>query len=470
MTMVNGLSESQIEQIRSATEDILENVGFRVMHAGALRLARAAGAKVEETSGIVRLPKPLLHELLAQAPSAYRIAGLNGKEQVVGGDSQHCLAIVTDPWVIDYQTQSARRPRLEDIRRHTIIAQGLEDVVAISLMDFPVSDVEGATSNVRAREEHLLHHDKHYYVLPASREGLKQWLEIVEILSQEQGNTKRKLATLGAAVLSPLSISEFNVDILLSACDNGFAVVPTVCPMAGTTAPYSKAASLLLGNAENVFLAALCQMIKPGNPLLYTLGPSVTDMRSGDDLYYTLDKVLWKIAGVQLGQSYGLPVAAECGGTMTYRYDQQNGAEGMLFMLAAQSSKANILAGIGSCYNAIGMSAEMMIIHTAWLAAARFLARGMETDGPRLGVESIRRVGPGGNFLTDDLTLELLRSGEFFSNELLDYSGGEKEPSLLQRAHEKVEEMVSDFQSPLSGKIKEDLRRYFHARCRELEG
>ena len=55
---------------------------------------------------------------------------------------------------------------------------------------------------------------------------------------------------------------------------------------------------------------------------------------------------------------------------MTYRYDQQNGAEGILFMLAAAASKANLLAGIGSTHNAIGMSAEMMLIHTAWLEAA----------------------------------------------------------------------------------------------------
>ena len=127
-------------------------------------------------------------------------------------------------------------------------------------------------------------------------------------------------------------------------------------------------------------------------------------------MYYTLDKVLWKTAAVQLGKAYHMPVAAECGGSMTYRYDQQNGAEGMLFMLGAPTSGAHLLSGIGSTYNAIGMSAEMMLIHTAWLASAQYLRRGIRTDESAARRRKHRRAGPGGNFLMDDLTLRFLRN------------------------------------------------------------
>jgi len=95
---------------------------------------------------------------------------------------------------------------------------------------------------------------------------------------------------------------------------------------------------------------------------------------------------------------------------LTYRYDQQNGMEGMLFMLSAVASDADILAGIGSCYNAVGMSAEMMIVQEEWLKAAQFLRRGLNTDLLAKGLESIRNVGPEGNFLMDDLTTDILNS------------------------------------------------------------
>jgi trimethylamine--corrinoid protein Co-methyltransferase len=191
------------------------------------------------------------------------------------------------------------------------------------------------------------------------------------------------------------------------------------------------------------------------------------DPRNGEDLYYTLDKVLWKAAGVQLGKEYGLPTAAECGGAMSWRCDLQAGAEGVLFMLAAQHSGAHLLSGIGSYCNAVGMSGEMMLVQTAWLKVARFLGAGLDTQ-THLGLESIARVGPGGHFLADDLTLELLRSAEFFDDELFACEGPEAEP-MLARAHRRVEELAADFDSPLPGQVQEELRRFFREEYARLE-
>jgi trimethylamine--corrinoid protein Co-methyltransferase len=425
---------------------------------------------VDEASGLVRLPAPMLRDLVAQVPAQYQIADLFGREFTVSshsppsqGGALGCLAIVTDPWIIDYETQTPRRPCLEDLRRHTIIAQTLEPVVAVSCMDYPVTDVEGPTSNLRAFEEHLKHYSKHIYVLPTSVESFERWLEIGEVLTQERELVGSRLFTIGIPVLSPLRLTETNAELLVRSCEHDFPIVSTVCPMAGTTGPYNQMGTLLLGNAENAFLAAMTQIVRPGQPYLYAQGPSRTEMRSGDDMYYTLDKVLWKLGAAQLGRAYGMPVSSECGGTMTYRYDQQSGAEGMLFMLSAYESGASVLAGIGSCYNAVGMSAEMMIIQTAWLEAARFLGRGIDSQGLGPAVESIKRVGPGGNYLADELTLRTLRRGEFFEQEIFDHTGVYGPyPSLLERAHESVEQMVSDFESPLPGQVREDLNRYFH--------
>jgi len=460
---LRGLSSGQIEQVRAATEDILEDTGFRVEDAEILDRARAEGAKVDGTGARVRIPAPLLRELLDRVPPAYTIASLDGVETRIGGGAQQGTAIVTDPWIIDYATQRPRRPCLDDIRRHTIIAQKLDDVAQVTRMDFPVTDYEDATSSLRALEQHLLHHAKHNLVVPASLESYRQWLDIGKILARGNTLAGSNLFTVAVAIVSPLALVGFNARVLLSACEHGFPVLPTICPMAGTTSPYSIASTLLLANCEAVFLAALTQILNPGQPYLYASGHSVTDMQTGHDLYYTLDKFLWKLAAVQLAQSYNMPCMAECGGTLTHRYDQQSGAEGMLFMLAAHASGADMLSGFGSCHDANGMSAEMMLIHTAWLDATRFLTRGVTVDPIHLAVENIKNAGPGGHFLTDELTMRLLRGDEFFRNDLFDLSGGYHDaPSLLERAHAKVDDMLADFQSPVPGPVQEDLRRYFH--------
>ncbi|OGO81657.1 MAG: hypothetical protein A2Y21_09785 [Clostridiales bacterium GWC2_40_7] len=459
---INVLDETQIEEIKKSTEYIIENMGFHVTNDRILKLAARAGAKVDETAGVIKLPAVLLRELLALVPSRYIIRGIDGKEYEIGSGRQFCHAIVTDPWIVDYKTQRPRRPCLRDVINHTIIAQKLEHVAAISRMDFPVADYNDAASSLRALEMHLLNHSKHNFVYAGSLESFQQWMELGDIMSQGSEKDKSRLMSVAVAVVSPLTLTEINAEFLLGAAAKGFAIIPTICPMAGTTSPYSKDTTLLLGNAENIFLAALTQIINPGNPFLYAFGPSRSNMRTGHDMYYTMDKVLWKAAAVELSKSYGIPAAAECGGTMTYRYDQQNGAEGMIFMLAAQNTGADFLCGIGSCHNANGMSAEMMLIQSAWLEAARFLSEGLSTANLGKGVESITNGGYGANFLTDDLTLELLRSREFFDNKLFDFTGGYgAAPSMLENAHAEAEKLISSYISPVPAGMQEDLRHYF---------
>jgi trimethylamine---corrinoid protein Co-methyltransferase len=454
------LSDAQIARIREAALAHIERHGFVVQHAALLARARARGAKVDEAQGRVCMSRPLCAELMAHVPPRYTIGNILGDTWEIGGARQYGTAIVTDPWIIDYQTREPRRPCLDDLRRHTIVAEQLEPVVSISRMDYPVADVPGPASSLHALETHLLHHTRHYQVMAANLESFDQWLGMADVLGR--GGDVSRLITSGIAAGSPLVLNPLNGELLARSVAKGFAIVPTVCPMAGSTAPYSLAGTLLQSHIEVLMIALMTQVLRPGHPVEYVSGLSVTDLRNGYDLYYTIDKVLWKNAAVQLGLAEHMPVGAECGGTLTHRYDPQAGAEGMLFMLAAHASGAHRIAGFGSCHNAVGMSAEMMVIQQAYLCAARHLARGIRTDDPLLGTASLERVGPGGQFLDDELTAGLMRSDEFFHDDVFDLSGGRGDGKpLLERAHERVEQLVAGYQSRVPGDIQEGLRRHF---------
>ena len=415
------LSDVQLSEVRDASEEILERTGCRVLDAQALALCRKAGARVEDANGTVRIPRSLLRELVARAPSRFKATGVDGITREIGGGRQWGMAITNDPWIIDYDSREPRRPRTEDIRRNTIVAQSLDRIAGMSCMDFPVSDAPAAHANLRALEVHLLHHAKHNFVYPASVASLQRWLKIGAILARGGELRASGLFSVGVAALTPLTVTDMNVEFVRICCDHGFAIVPTVCPTAGMTSPYTLAGTLALANA----------------------------------------------ASVELGKSYGLPVTAECGGTMVHRFDQQSGAEGMLFMLAAVASGADCLAGFGSTHNAVGHSTEMMLIQEAYWRAAEFLRRGIRTDGERRGAESAARVGPGGEYMTDPLTLEHLRGDEFFSDELFDHDGDSAHSrSMLERAHAKVQALVEGFPSPVPDSVREELQAFFRQETR----
>lgn len=467
---IEVLNENQIQRIKELTEEAIEKIGFKVEDPELLKIASKAGAVVDQGSRTVKIPAALLRELISKVPESYIVKTINHSEYIIGEGNQYISAIVTDPWIIDYETKEPRRPSLDDVLKNTILIQKNKQVATVGRMDFPVCEYNDATSSLRALEIHLLNHTKHYNVYTACLRDFMQWMEIGEILVQGRDLAKSNLMTVAVAIVSPLTLLEFNCRVLLEASARNFVIVPTICPMAGTTSPYSKDSTLLQGNIENIFLAALTQMVNPGNPFLYAFGPSVSSMKTGHDLYYTLDKVLWKIAANELGKSYSMPTVAECGGTLSHRYDMQSGAESMLFMLMAQTTGADLLAGIGSCFNANGLSSEMIVIQSEWLRAAEYLSRGLRTDYLKEGLESIKKQGHGGNFLIDDLTLKLLRSEEFYSSSIFDMSGGyEKAPSILENAHRIVEKLTSDYISPVPEPIQEDLKRYFYDLYKKMQ-
>ncbi len=181
MELIKLLSESEIEQFRERTEEVLEAIGLEVQHPGLLERCRAAGAVVDEATGSVRLPRPLLRELLACVPASYTVGSADGRQWTIGGGEQYAHAIVTDPWIVDYATQTPRHPCLADLRRNTIIAQKLPIVAGISLMDYPVTDVPEPISSLRAFEEHVLHHSKHILIYATDLERYEDWLNVLRI-------------------------------------------------------------------------------------------------------------------------------------------------------------------------------------------------------------------------------------------------------------------------------------------------
>lgn len=460
MLVGNVLSEEQLTQVNDAAETMLERTGCRIQDAQALEQCRKVGARVDDT-GVVRWPRAILRALIAQAPQRYTVTGVDGIPHEIGGGEPFGFAITNDPWVIDYQTRQPRRPLGEDVRRKTIIAQRMELVKAMSCMDFPVSDTSGPHGNLQALQIHLLRHVKHNLVYPTSVESMRRWLRIGEILTRGKELRGSRLFSVGVPSLTPMAVTGMNIELIRIACDYDFPVIPTVCPTAGVTSPYTLAGTLAMGHAEILSLLALTQLYRPGHPFLYAFGPAVGGMADGACLYYTFDKVLWKAASIQLGRALNLPVAAECGGSMVHRFDQQSGAEGMLFMLVAAG--ADVLAGFGSTHNAVGHSTEMMLIHEAYFRAAQFLRRGIRTDAARLAADAVQNAGPSGEFFTDALTLENLRGDEFFGSDLFDLSGDSAlNPSLMERAHAKVETVMADYRSPVPEYMQEALTRFFH--------
>ena len=353
---------------------------------------------------------------------------------------------------------------LEDVRRHTILGESIERINGMHRMAFPVSDVHEPDCYYKTMEIFLCHTTKHILAMPTSERDCQDWVDVMAGVAAASGRPASgpPLVTVGMAVTSPLAIHGPNVEIMKIAMRHGCVILPTVCPMAGTTSPYSVAGTALAANVESLLPTLLAQVYKPGHPVLYAVGPSVTDMRTGNDLYYRTEKMLFKMIGCRMARYYKLPISGEAGGTLTHRPDMQNGAESMMYLLASITGGQNIIGGLGSLHNANGMSAEQIVMQCGLVDMAEFVARGVDTSDRKLALDSIDSVGPGGNFLTDALTIDLLRSDEFFDSRHLDLTGGyvDGAPGMFEKAHEEVENRISGHRSTVSEAVRDAVRSF----------
>ncbi|NWG13398.1 MAG: trimethylamine methyltransferase family protein [Acidobacteria bacterium] len=164
-----------------------------------------------------------------------------------------------------------------------------------------------------------------------------------------------------------------------------------------------------------------------------------------------------------------MPISGEAGGAMTWRPDVQNGAEGMAYLLASHLGGQNLIGGIGSMDNANGMSGEQIIMQCGLIDMAEYIARGAEISEHAPACESIRNVGPGGSFMTEELTIERMRSDEFFDSRHFDLSGAYEPyaPGICEKAHREADPLVAAFRSRVPERVVEAVKSYFRGKYRD---
>lgn len=453
------LTRDECGLVRQKIEQVLWEIGLRVENAFVREKCAAAGAEVRGDR--VFFAPEVFRRLLALAPRSYEIRNAYGSSWTIGGGKQYIAGIVIDPWTNSAE-EGTRRPVMQDLLTDLALMDYFDEIAMVSRMDFPVADYPGEDSSYRALEQFFLNYGKHISAYCTTPDSLREYFAIGKAMLGEKPLKDSGIFTVAVATLSPLAVTELNCELLLEACKYNFPVIPTTCPMAGTTSPYSLVSTFVQGMAEALGLCAVLQAVNPGNPYLMAYGPSVSSLSDGHDMYYTMDKPVWKLAAAEVSAAYGLPFGAECGGTMPAGFDMQCGAEAMIQMLSGVGSGADVLCGVGSCYNANGLSPENIVIGMALRRACGFLTRGMRLDTLDSGISSMREQQDTGHYLMDDLTLELMRSDEFFTDPLLNYMGEFREaPTMLERAGAQVQEIADRFVSPVPADARERISAYF---------
>jgi trimethylamine--corrinoid protein Co-methyltransferase len=197
--------------------------------------------------------------------------------------------------------------------------------------------------------------------------------------------------------------------------------VPVTCataPIAGATGPVTLAGTLAQMHAEALGAVAVIQALNPGAPALYGAFPTAMDMRSMELTTGSVEMGMMNAAAVRLAKLYHLPVYASGGVTEAKEPDIQAGFEKNFSNLTVAMAKADLIhltAGLMDSCNSLAY--EQFVIDDENIGMIRRILRGIEVTDDTLAFDVIARVGPRGQYTTEDHTLDHLER-EYFYPEL----------------------------------------------------
>ena len=455
------LSEGQIEGLHSAALEVLRHTGVRFHHRGALDMLKSAGAFISN-GNLVRFPARLVEQALSSVPSRIVMCDRDGEpalflesRRVHFGPGSDCLHI------LDYARGEHRRFTQADLVDGYHLCDALPEIDFAMSMGIP-SDVEPALAYDAQMALMLEHTRKPIVFVTNDKASCQRAIDMAAVVAGgHEALREQQHVLLYSEPSSPLQQSETAIDKLMLMAECELPVVHSPAAMMGATAPITMASGLSMMVAEILSALVVHQLKRPGAPFVFGAGLHHLDMKSMQIAHPSPEFELTKGAITQLGHWYGMPTWGYAGTSDSKIMDGQAALESMFAVIMAQLSGTNLVHDVGYMESALTTSFEMIVLTDELIAMTDRFMQGIEVSEDTLLRDEIDQVGPGGNFLGTDQTLERYR--EFWYPGLLDRSRRHKwleggALTLEQRLNRRVKEIIAEHRpKPLAADAKERL-------------
>ncbi len=419
------LSREQALAIHTAALEILERIGVRMEHPGALEMLAGAGCKISDGDW-VRVPSHLVESSLNSAPRQIALYDQLGNKAMPLVDDNPFYGTGSDAtFTIDLETGQRRRAVLNDVANFAKLVDGLDNISFSMSMANP-EDVPIENIYVYAFAEIVKNSNKPIVFIADSGRDMAKIYEIACLVAggEDEFQTKPFILNYSEAI-SPLRFPANVVDKLIFCAEKKIPICLPSGSNAGGGAPVTLAGAMALGIAENLTGLALHQMAGKGSPFLFGPNVSVLDMKSTVVSYGCPEWSLTQAALADMrDEIYGLPIWAYAGASDAKVMDAQAGAESMFSIITAMLSRSNLIHDVGFLEYGSTSSLEMVTMANELVAMSRSFVEGIPVNEETLAFQAVERVAkgaPGSIFLTDDHTFEHFMQAQFLP-QLLDRS------------------------------------------------
>jgi trimethylamine--corrinoid protein Co-methyltransferase len=472
---VQILSDHDIQAIHNATVVILRDTGIMVHHDNVLTLLEQAGAKVDRNSKIARLPEKLVMDCVARAGKRYVLSGRDKKYSARFGYGDFVL--MSSPgqfgW-IDSQTGCLRPASMQDLYDAVCLGDALENINIVGSMAQP-QELSQNYRDVVLTGELVKRTTKPSRCWVRNGQSARYILDIYRAVAG--GDAQLRANPMVEAFLepiSPLQLPKDGLDIVKEFAQAGQPV--SIGPMAMTsgTAPATLAGTLAQENAEILAGVVITQLLAPGTAMTYGGIPHIMDPRTSICSFGSPEQGLMAVAMVQMARFYGFPVYINVGLTDAKLPDAQAGIEKAATMLLGALAGADTFGHCGICGTDHAGSLLWLAIDNELANYVKRIVRGFDVNSENLAIDVVNTVGPGGNFLAEQHTVEHFRRelwlpSSVWTRQTYNIWESQGHSSMADRAREQVNQILGTHKpEPIDEGLAREIERIVECAKREL--
>jgi len=462
---ITNFDHSILDSIHKYSLELLNDTGIRFPSEKALGIFKGHGFRTD--GEMVFFKEKDIQEALKTVPGAFTVKARNSEKNIRIGDDGYMMAPGYGPPFIIEPSGEMRNAVLDDVHKFCKLVQTSKYLDFNSAIVVQPNDVPAKTAHLDILLAAMLLTDKPIMGSSVSEAAAEDSLKLAEMI---WGNTDEPVMISLVDSLSPLQYAEEMIDAIMVYAGAGQPLIIHSSCSLGTTGPITIAGSLVISNAANLAGICLAQLINPGTPVVYGLGGSPTDMKTGGYSNASPEDAKHTAIATAMARYYNMPCRGQGALTESFSLDYQAGMESAMMLTTAALSGVHVsLHACGTYGSMIAMSYEKFIADEDLCGAIKKLMQPVEFTDDAFSMDMIKELGISGAYLTQLHTLKRCRS-EFFMPDLsistIHGKWLEMEPKdNAERAARIIEKRLTEYEKPeIDPDIEKRLVQYVNTR------
>ncbi|MEW2912386.1 trimethylamine methyltransferase family protein [Leisingera sp. JC11] len=446
------LTQAQVDRVVDTAIELLATSGVVFEPGGeADTLLRGAGCTLSD-EGIVTIPETVTRRALETAARSATLWDRNGENPIsIDCDHTWFMPGMTCIAVYDEETGEPRPSTREDLALITRVADKLPHVdgVCIAVKNVEKSNQFGEIDEFACLMENTTKPLEYLCEHPSSLDAV---IEMAAALRGSHQALRQKSYFLHLITPLPVNLARIHSDQIITAARAGIPVSVGTLPIGGASSPITLAGCITHALMTDFAAIVLGQLAAEGSFCVGSSDVNFMEPATGAIGSFSQTSV-GDMAMCQVRRSLGFPSLTGIGGcSVARRFNQDAVWEISSNMTQMFYNRPATIDYMGSLDQGLTYSLHALLLCDDLAGLLRKMWQGLEISADQMAVDLIREVGPTGNFLAHQHTVDNCRTqvwnSRYFGPNIPLSNAGLADQDLLARIDDDIKEMLAELEQP----------------------